>query len=102
MQRRAFLATSMAALLMPPSLASAESKEQAALIAALDFKALDPDLVELEYSPATSTQPTARVPDVLPQGCELVLAYTNQSGQIDQAARAFATAHAIRLLAPRD
>jgi len=73
-----------------------------ALIAALDFKALDPDLVELEYSPATSTQPTARVPDVLPQGCELVLAYTNQSGQIDQAARAFATAHAIRLLAPRD
>jgi beta-lactamase class A len=36
MQRRAFLATSMAALLMPPSLASAESKEQAALIAALE------------------------------------------------------------------
>jgi len=67
-----------------------------ALCAALDFVALDPDLVELEYSKA------AAIPECLPPGCELMLAYSNHSGQIDQQARAFAAGGGIKLLAPRD
>jgi len=66
----------------------------AALFTALDFKALDPDLVELEFA--------SQMPENLPQRPELVLAYSNNSGAIDQAARVYAAAHAIRLLTPRD
>jgi hypothetical protein len=69
----------------------------AALLDVLDFDALDPDLAEVEYDEALE-----RLPKRLPAGPELVLSYSNHSGQIDQAARAFAAAHRIGLLAPRD
>jgi hypothetical protein len=67
------------------------------LLSVLDFKALDPDLAEIEFDPSL-----AQSPNLLPQGPELVLSYPNHSGAIDHAARGFANAHHIRLLSPRD
>ena len=67
------------------------------LLLALDFKALDADLIELEFTPELMQHT-----ELLPRGVRLVLSYSNHSGQIDSAAREFAAAHGIRLLAPRD
>lgn len=68
----------------------------APLLKALDFTALDPDYIELVFTPADQPELAAALTQTPPQGPELALTYTTPP-----AARAFAQTHAINLLAPR-
>ena len=67
------------------------------LLRALDFDALDPDLVELEFD-----DDLIQKAEFLPEKFEMMLSYKNHSGRIDYRARLFAGGHNIRLLSPRD